>query len=56
MDDVNFVTTLNLKCQVQGVGHTLSPHVSAKFPSGDVAAIVVEERTEIEPQHQPMIF
>ena len=46
---MNLVTARRPQSEVQCIGHVLSPHVVAKLPGDDVAARVVEDRTEIEP-------
>ena len=38
-----------LQCEVQRIGYVFSPHVGAEFPRDDVAAVIVEDRAEIEP-------
>ena len=49
MNDVNLVTARCLQCEIQRVRHILSSHVGAKLPGHDVAAVIVQNRTEIEP-------
>ena len=49
MDDVNLVTARCLQWEVQRARHILSPHVSAELPRDDVTAVIVQNRTEIEP-------
>ena len=49
VDDVNLITTGRLQSEVKRVGHVLCPHVGPEFPRDDVAAVVVEDRAEIEP-------
>ena len=49
VDDVNLVAAGCLQAQIQRVCHVLSPHVGAQLPSDDVAAVIVQNRAEIEP-------
>ena len=49
MDDMNLIATGCLQGQIKRVSNILSPHVGAKFPRDNVAAVVVEDRAEIEP-------
>ena len=49
VDDMNLVTSRRRQSQVQCVRHVLGSHVGAKLPRDDVAAVVVEDRAEIEP-------
>ena len=49
MDDVNLVTTGRLQSQVERVSHVLSPHIGAEIPLDGVAAVIVQDRAEIEP-------
>ena len=49
MNDVNVVTTRRPKSEIQCVRHVFSPHVGAKLPGDDVAAVIVEDGAEIEP-------
>jgi len=46
---MNLVATGCLQGQIKRVSYILSPHVCAKFPRDNVAAVVVEDRAEIEP-------
>ena len=47
VDDVNLVTSRRRQSQVQRVGDILSPHVRAKLPRDDVAAVIIEDCAEI---------
>ncbi len=49
VNDVNLIATRRCQSQVQRVRHVLSPHVCAEFPRDDVAAVIVQDRTKIEP-------
>ena len=49
MNDVNLVAAGSLQSQVQGIRDILSPHIGAKLPRDDVAAVIVQDRAEIEP-------
>ena len=49
MNDVHLITARRLQREVQCVRHVLSPHVGAELPRDDVAAVIVENRAEIEP-------
>jgi len=49
VDDVDLVATRCLQSQVQRVRHVLGSHVRAEFPRDDVAAVIVQDRAEIEP-------
>ena len=49
MNDVDLIATRRLQCQIQSVGHILSPHVSAELPRDDVAAVIVQDCAEVEP-------
>lgn len=49
VNDVGLVSTRRLQRQVQRVRHVFSPHIGAQFPSDDVAAVIVQDRAEIEP-------
>ena len=46
---MNLVAARRLQCEIQCIGNVFSPHVSAELPGDDVAAVVVEDRAEIEP-------
>ena len=49
VEDVNLVTSRRRQSQVQRVGDILSPHVRAKLPRDDIAAVIIEDCAEIEP-------
>ena len=49
VNDVHLIAAGCLQCEVQRVGDVLSPHVGAELPGDDVAAVIVEDRAEIEP-------
>ena len=49
VDDMDLVTPRGFQSQIQRIGHVLCPHVSAEFPRDDVAAVIVQDRAEIEP-------
>ena len=49
VDDVNLIATRCFQSQVQCVRHVLCPHVCAEFPRDDIAAVIVQDRTKIEP-------
>lgn len=49
MNDTRVVTARRLQGQVQCVRHILGPDVCAKLSGDDIAAGIVENRTEVEP-------
>ena len=49
MNNVDLITSRRLKRQIQRISHVFSPHVCAEFPRDDVAAVIVQDRAEIEP-------
>ncbi len=46
---MNLITARCLQGQIEGVCHILSPHGRAELPRDDVAAVVVQNRAEVEP-------
>ena len=46
---MNLITAGSLQCELQRICHIFCPHVGAKLPGDDVAAVIVEDRAEIEP-------
>ncbi len=46
---MHLITSRCLQRQVQRVGHIFSPHGRAELPGDNVAAVIVEDRAEIEP-------
>ena len=46
---MHLIAARRLQCEVQCVRHVFSPHVGAELPRDDVAAVVIENRAEIEP-------
>ena len=49
MNDVDLVTPDASKARSNVVGHVLCPHVCAKLPRDDVAAVIIKDRAEIKP-------
>ena len=49
VNNVDLIAARRLQCQIQSVGHILSPHVSAELPRDDVSAVIVQDCAEIEP-------
>ena len=49
MNNMNLVAARRLQCEIQCVGNVFGPPVGAELPGDDVAAVVVEDRAEIEP-------
>ena len=49
MNNSRLITAGSAQGQVQRIGHILSFHRGAQFPRDDVAAVVIQDRTEIEP-------
>lgn len=49
MDDVNLIAPRYLQSQVQRVCDVFSSHVCTELPCDDVAAVIVQDCTEIEP-------
>ena len=49
VNDVNLVTSRRFQSQIQRVGHVFGPHVCAKLPRDDVAAVIIQDRAEIKP-------
>jgi putative transposase len=49
VEHMNLIAAGRLKGQIQRVGDVLGSHVCAEFPRDDVAAVIVQDRAEIEP-------
>jgi len=43
------VTSGRCQGQLNRFGHILGPHVRAEFPANDVAAVIIQNRAEVEP-------
>ena len=46
---MDLVTPRGFQSQIQRIGHVSCPHIGAELPRDDVAAVIVEDRAEIEP-------
>ena len=49
MHDVNLIAAGCLQSQIQRVRHIFGPHVGAQLPRNDIAAVIVQDCTEIKP-------
>jgi len=49
VNDMHLVAAGCLQGQVQRIGNVFSPHVGAKLPRHDVAAVIIKDCAKIEP-------
>jgi len=49
MNDMHLITTRRLQCEVQRIRDVFGPHICAKLPSNDIAAVIIQDCAEIEP-------